>query len=118
MKKTQIASLIAGSALMTASMFTAAHAADTNPFEAVSMDAGYEMAFAGDKAKDGKCGEGKCGGEKTKDGNCGAEKGKKAKDGNCGADQDDKAKDGSCGADKHDKAKDGKCGEGKCGGLA
>jgi uncharacterized low-complexity protein len=80
-----------------------------NPFAIKSLSNGYQVADNhADKAKDGKCGEGKCGTEKAKDGKCGAEK---AKDGKCG--------EGKCGAEmkKEDaaKAKDGKCGEGKCG---
>ncbi len=70
---------------------TAAMAAD-NPFEAAELDNGYMLAD-GHKAKEGKCGEGKCGGEKAEEGKCG---------------------EGKCGGDK--KAHEGKCGEGKCGG--
>jgi uncharacterized low-complexity protein len=59
---------------------------------------------------EGKCGEGKCGGEKKAgegkcgEGKCGGEK--KAGEGKCG--------EGKCGGEK--KAGEGKCGEGKCGG--
>ena len=60
--------------------------ASENPFEAAELDSGYMLAD-GHKAKEGKCGEGKCGGEKAKEGKCGGE-----------------------------KAEEGKCGEGKCGG--
>jgi len=73
-----------------------AHAAG-NPFALSALPQGYMIAAA-DKAKDGKCGEGKCG----------AKKDTKAKDGKCG--------EGKCGGAKETKAKDGKCGEGKCGG--
>jgi uncharacterized low-complexity protein len=77
-----------------------------NPFAIKSLSSGYQVADNhADKAKDGKCGEGKCGAEMKKDGAA------KAKDGKCG--------EGKCGAEmKKDgaaKAKDGKCGEGKCG---
>ncbi|MGQ9666219.1 MAG: HvfA family oxazolone/thioamide-modified RiPP metallophore [Anaerolineae bacterium] len=77
-----------------------AHAAG-NPFAMQSLSSGY-MVAAADKAKDGKCGEGKCGGNKAKakDGKCG--------EGKCGGNKD-KAKDGNCGGNK-DKAKDGNCG--------
>jgi uncharacterized low-complexity protein len=78
-----------------------------NPFAIKSMSKGYQVAdHHEEKAKDGKCGEGKCGAEMKKDG-------AKAKDGKCG--------EGKCGAEmKKDGAtakemKDGKCGEGKCG---
>ncbi len=81
-----------------------ARAAD-NPFEMQSLKNGYQVAGMKDgngnevnpKAKDAKCG-----GDKKKDGKCG--------EGKCGG---DKAKEGKCGGDKK---KDGKCGEGKCGG--
>jgi uncharacterized low-complexity protein len=79
---------------------TAAVAAD-NPFEATDLDNGYMLAGQ-EKAKEGKCGEGKCGGEKAKEGSCGEGK---AEEGKCG--------EGKCGGDK---AEEGKCGEGKCGG--
>ncbi|MCA1805783.1 MAG: hypothetical protein LC646_10710 [Xanthomonadaceae bacterium] len=72
--------------------------ADQNPFSMTELSSGYLVA---DK-HEGKCGEGKCGGDKAKE---------KAKEGKCG--------EGKCGGDKaKEKAKDmeGKCGEGKCGG--
>jgi uncharacterized low-complexity protein len=81
-----------------------------NPFAIKSLSSGYQVAEHHEKAKDGKCGEGKCGAE-MKDG---AKTDAKAKDGKCG--------EGKCGAEmKKDgakadgKMKDGKCGEGKCG---
>jgi uncharacterized low-complexity protein len=62
---------------------------------------------AGMKAmKEGKCGEGKCGGAKA------ADEAKSMKEGKCG--------EGKCGGakavDKAKAMKEGKCGEGKCGG--
>jgi uncharacterized low-complexity protein len=83
-----------------------------NPFAMSDLTSGYVVA----EMEEGKCGEGKCGGDKTKkEGKCG--------EGKCGG---DKAKaEGKCGGDKAetmategaDKAKkEGKCGEGKCGG--
>ena len=71
---------------------TTAMAAD-NPFEAADLDNGYMLA-GGDKAEEGKCGEGKCGGDKAEEGKCGADK---AKEGKCGG---DKAEEGKCGGDK------------------
>jgi len=90
---------------VTATLATvpAAQAAD-NPFGMTQLSEGYMVASEGKcggmKDKEGKCGEGKCGGEKAK----------KAKEGKCG--------EGKCGGDKakKEKAKEGKCGEGKCGG--
>ena len=82
-----------------------AHAAE-NPFALSALTQGYMVADS-HKMKDGKCGEGKCGGTKAKAGDT------KAKDGKCG--------EGKCGGTKatagDTKAKDGKCGEGKCGGT-
>lgn len=73
-----------------------------NPFAIKSLSSGYQVADHHEKAKDGKCGEGKCGHD---------DKDAKAKDGKCG--------EGKCGAEMKkegaEKAKDGKCGEGKCG---
>ena len=47
--------------------------ADENPFALQDLDSGYLLA--GDKHKDkdkeGKCGEGSCGGDKDKEGKCG-----------------------------------------------
>ena len=87
---------------MAASNIASAAPAGDNPFAMSELESGY-MQVAG---KDGKCGEGKCGGDKKKDkeGKCG--EGKK-KEGKCG--------EGKCGEGKKDK-KEGKCGEGKCGG--
>jgi len=53
-------------------------AADENPFSSAELDAGYQLA--GEKGKEGKCGEGKCGGDKGKEGSCG----EKGKEGSCG----------------------------------
>lgn len=81
-----------------------------NPFAAQSLSQGYLVADAHDKTAEGKCGgnkameEGKCGGNKAtkaKDGKCG--------EGKCGA-KKAKTKEGNCGADK---AKEGKCGGNK-----
>jgi uncharacterized low-complexity protein len=40
-----------------------------NPFQMDSLQNGYVVADS--KAKEGKCGEGKCGGDKDKEGKCG-----------------------------------------------
>ena len=61
--------------------------AEANPFSMIEHGTGYMVA----DSHEGKCGEGKCGGE-----------GKKDKEGCCG--------------DKHKAEGEGKCGEGKCGG--
>ena len=85
--------------------------ADDNPFSTTDLDAGYQLA--GEKGEEGKCGEGKCGGDATAkgaEGSCG----EKGKEGSCG----EKGKEGSCGENKD---KEGSCGEnkdkeGSCGG--
>ena len=87
---------------------TVANAAE-NPFAMSELSSGYMVAEAAaegggeKKMEEGKCGEGKCGGEK-----------KAKEEGKCG--------EGKCGGDKK-AAEEGKCGEGmkkegegKCGG--
>ena len=93
--------------------------AANNPFESTELAAGYlNIAEAGEqdgsiKAKDGSCGEGKCG-NKT-------DKSSKAKEGTCGDKKMDESKtmEGKCGEKKMDtsKTEEGNCGEGKCGGT-
>jgi uncharacterized low-complexity protein len=101
-----------GAAFVTSLAGTPVANAAENPFAMSDLSSGYVVA----EMEEGKCGEGKCGGDKTKkEGKCG--------EGKCGG---DKAKaEGKCGGDKAetmategaDKAKkEGKCGEGKCGG--
>lgn len=84
MKKKTTLGLATGAATVAFAATTAfaplASAAD-NPFGMVKLDSGYQLAQA-DKKADGKCGEGKCGGDKKP--------------------ADDKKKDGKCG--------EGKCG--------
>ena len=67
-----------------------------NPFAMSDLSSGYVVA----EMEEGKCGEGKCGGDK------------KMEEGKCGGDK--KMEEGKCGGDK--TKKEGKCGEGKCGG--
>ncbi|MGE8502306.1 MAG: hypothetical protein ACN6P1_08765 [Pseudomonas sp.] len=93
MKQLNTLTAILGAALLTSMAFTA-HAA-SNPFAAQELASGYSLAAA-EKAQEGSCGEGKCGGEMKAD-----------KEGKCG--------EGKCGAEKKADA-EGKCGEGKCGG--
>ncbi len=110
MKKQNLLSLAIGSTFAAAALTSAAHAAE-NPFSATKLEAGYQLAQAEVKQKDGKCGEAKCGADKkatemkdaakTKEGKCGEAK--------CGADK--KAAEAKAAG----KMKDGKCGEAKCG---
>lgn len=84
-------SIVTGLALSSSLVMSSGLAvASDNPFSATQLDSGYQQTEAGKKAQEGKCGEGKCGGENRK------------------------AKEGKCGGDKK-KSKEGKCGEGKCG---
>lgn len=88
---------------LAASIAPVASATD-NPFSAVELKSGYQLAAA-EKVDEGKCGEGKCGGSKSsEEGKCG--------EGKCGADKDTSAE--SEGDEK--SSHEGKCGEGKCGG--
>lgn len=66
-------SMIAGLALGSLLAMGSAHAADTSPFNAKVMQNAHDSAT---KDKEGKCGEGKCGGDAKKmdkkaDGKCG-----------------------------------------------
>jgi uncharacterized low-complexity protein len=101
---TKAVALAVSSAFVLSIGATTVNAAE-NPFAIKSLSTGYQVADHHEKAKDGKCGEGKCGAEMKKEG------AEKAKDGKCG--------EGKCGAEMKkegaEKAKDGKCGEGKCG---
>lgn len=100
MKKQTLVTLAIGSAFTVGALTPVAHAAGDNPFGTSKLQAGYQLAEADTKQKDGKCGEAKCGADKKAS--------DKKKDGKCG--------EAKCGADKKtDKKADGKCGEAKCG---
>ncbi|MEA3275450.1 MAG: low-complexity protein, partial [Pseudomonadota bacterium] len=80
-----VAAVVGAALVGSLSAFNLASAAE-NPFGTTQLESGYmQLAEA-----EGKCGEGKCGGDKA------------AKEGKCG--------EGKCGGDKG--AKEGKCGEG------
>ena len=64
MKTTKIVSLAIGSAFAAATLTPLAYAAADNPFGASKLEAGYQLAQADSKTKDGKCGEAKCGADK------------------------------------------------------
>ena len=117
-KKSSVATALG--AVVIGSLASTAAVADANPFGMQALESGYSQFAAegkcgGDKAeKEGKCGEGKCGGDKKadKEGKCG--------EGKCGgdkkADKEGKCGEGKCGGDKK-AGKEGKCGEGKCGSM-
>lgn len=72
---------------------SAAASADVNPFEMTKLDTGYSVAMS-DTPDEGKCGEGKCGGDKAKaEAKCGGDKG--TTEGKCGGDKG--MKEGKCG---------------------
>jgi uncharacterized low-complexity protein len=108
---------IVGVAFVSSLAATSTAMADDNPFSTAELEDGYQLA--GEKGKEGKCGEGKCGGDKAEkgaEGSCGEkDKGaegscgekEKGAEGSCG--EKDKGKEGSCGGDK-DKGKEGSCG--------
>ena len=87
-KKSSVATALG--AVVIGSLASTVAVAEINPFGMQSLESGYSQFAA-----EGKCGEGKCGGDKS------------AKEGKCG--------EGKCGGDK--AGKEGKCGEGKCGGA-
>lgn len=93
MKKSNILSIAMGSVLATSALGTAVAAQVENPFGAVVLEQGYQLA-QNDKKADGKCGEGKCGSTATE------EKHDKKSDGKCGGDKEDKKAEAKCGA-KH-----------------
>lgn len=102
--------LAIGAAFVASMATTGVASAAENPFGITEINGGFMVA-----AVDGKCGEGKCGGEKkaAREAKCGGEK-KAAKDGKCG--------EGKCGGKKK-AAMEAKCGgekkaarEAKCGG--
>ena len=119
-----------GTVLATSTFAFSAVSADENPFQITELTSGYMVA-----EKEGKCGEGKCGGMKMKEGKCGMKMMMKKMD----ADKDgaiskeefmqhhekkftkkDKNADGKLTEDEMKMMKEGKCGgmkmkEGKCG---
>lgn len=106
MKHSKTLSLAVGAAFAAATLSPAAFAAG-NPFAMQKLDSGYQLAEHDATKTDGKCGAGM--GEKKKEGKCG--------EGKCGANMKKKQAmhDGKCGAEmKSDmkEMKDGKCGAG------
>ena len=77
---------------------------DQSPFAMQDLGSGYLVA----DNQEGKCGEGKCGGEQMShaEGKCG--------EGKCGGEQKNRV-EGKCGGEQKSHT-EGKCGEGKCGG--
>lgn len=94
MSKLNPLAMAIGAAVVTSTLSLPAQA--SNPFQALDISSGYQLADYHTKTVEGKCGEGKCG------------------EGMCGIDKDHQhdpaSKYGPPG-----KAGEGKCGEGKCG---
>ena len=87
-----------------ASTLAVTSVAQAKAFSTTDLGQGYvqfaaEGSCGGDKGKEGKCGEGKCGADK-KEGEKGAEG--KCGEGKCGADkkEGEKGAEGKCGGDK------------------
>jgi len=83
--------IAAGAAFVTSLAGTTVANAAANPFAMSELSSGYMVA----EMAEGKCGEGKCGGEKkaaTTEGKCGGEKKAVTTEGKCG--------EGKCGATK------------------
>jgi uncharacterized low-complexity protein len=95
-----------GAAFAGSMMLSGAVNAAENPFGLAELGSGYMQVADGHK--EGKCGEGKCGGDKaSSEGKCG--------EGKCGGDKassEGKCGEGKCGGKT---SSEGKCGEGKCG---
>ena len=85
-----------GVAFVSSLFISSSVVADDNPFSTADLDSGYMLAD--DKGEEGKCGEGKCGGDKGEEGACG----EKGEEGSCG----EKGEEGSCG----EKGEEGSCG--------
>lgn len=102
MKKTNLLSLAVGS-VVAVSAVGQALAEASNPFSALPLDKGYQVAQS-DKKADGKCGEGKCGAGMSSEKS--DEKADKKAEAKCGADkkaEGDKKPEGRCGAKHGDK---------------
>jgi uncharacterized low-complexity protein len=93
-KKTALTVALGTAFAASLACLPAANAA-ANPFAMQSLEQGYMVAAAGEKADAAPKAEGEA----------------KMKDGKCSGDK--KMKDGKC-SSKKKKMKDGKCGEGKC----
>ena len=112
-KKSKL-NMAVGAALVAGTFLSSVAGAAENPFSSEKLTAGYQLADAGNKTSDGKCGgdkksDAKCGADKKGEAKCGAAK---TKDGSCGG---DKKKEAKCGADKK---KDASCGEVVCAALS
>jgi uncharacterized low-complexity protein len=100
-KHTAIALSVCTTLAAAAGTVQAGLSTDQSPFAMQDLGAGYMVADSHEAGRgekhnaEGKCGEGKCGGEK-----------KRENEGKCG--------EGKCGGEKKIE-KEGKCGEGKCG---
>lgn len=96
MKKSKLIASLSGVAAIS---LLGGHAvqADENPFSMQKIDHSMQLAEAGSKGREGKCGEGKCGAGKMQEGGCSGAMEKmqegKCSEGKCGA---GKMKEGGC----------------------
>jgi len=95
LKPTALAIGATFAASVVVSSFATAATSGNNPFAMQDVHSSYTQLA--EKAKDGKCGEGKCGADKLK--------------------AQQKAKDGKCGGNKAEEKAKPKASEGKCGGA-
>ena len=99
-----LAAAVGAAFLTTASLAPFASAAE-NPFQMTELGSGYQVA----DSHEGKCGEGKCGGEKGE-----KHKSKSEGEGKCGEKKDKADAEGKCGEHKaraEDKGGEDKSGE-------
>ena len=89
MSKKSLSATLGGTIVASLALVPMVHAAE-NPFAMKAVAAATQLAEAGDKTKEGKCGEGKCSASKMKEGGC---SGAKMKEGGCSG---GKMKEGGC----------------------
>lgn len=83
---------VVGVAFVLSLAVTSTAMAGDNLFSTADLENGYQLA--GEKGEEGKCGEGKCGGDKADKGEEGSSGGDKGEEGSCGG---DKGTEGACG---------------------
>lgn len=79
MNKKTLSATLGSAVVVSLALAPVVHAAE-NPFAMKAIAASTQLAEAGDKTKEGKCGEGKCSARKSKEGGC---SGSKQKEGGC-----------------------------------
>ncbi|MEZ4332198.1 MAG: hypothetical protein R3F35_10620 [Myxococcota bacterium] len=100
-------SMVLGYALFASTGQAAPLATADDGFGITDLPAGYELARMHGEGE-GKCGEGKCGGDDGAKGKAEAEG--KCGEGKCGADSEKGGAEGKCGADGGKENAEGQCG--------